>query len=458
MRRVLIIAVSGLIACVSREPRAKAPDTGVAPVVSEPTGVQLHESKLPNGVPVYFLSNRVSDLEFHVVWEVGAANDPIGLAGLAGVTIGAIDEEIGGQNLAETKHYLGEMGAKVQADIAWRGTHLSVIVPKDRLAEGADLLGKMLTSPGFTQAALDRVKGQRVDFLKRFTGEIAEHGIVAAAKLLLGPGSRDASSIMGTLSEVPKIQLSDLVNFYARCLVPAKAKIFVMGASDQDRVGLALNTALADWINAKDVDCAGTAQEQMALASDSVILIDVADAKRAAVAFVRYELPDDLSTATDATIAILGGTGRRLETSLADKGGLAYQPLLDQRSMAKGRIITTAFETELSQIQAAIAAVDAAEQTFEETGPTADEMSGTKKMLRARLLRDLETLDDASVDPTVPAGWTRRLKQIDLLDQGVVMKAWKALRARPKVLLVYGPAKALAEPLQNFGRVTILSH
>src|SRR5690242_17051749 len=111
MRSTPIVVLVALAACASREPVSSVKKH--APTESPVRTEEPQVEKLRNGVPVYFMPGTSSSLELHVVWNTGAVNDPPGAAGLAGLTLGSMDDEIGGRSVSDTQAHLAKLGAKI---------------------------------------------------------------------------------------------------------------------------------------------------------------------------------------------------------------------------------------------------------------------------------------------------------------------------------------------------------
>src|SRR5438093_224210 len=119
MRSMMVALTACLAACAPHRATPAAQPQG-GPAAESPANDKLGEAKLKNGVPVYFVARASKTVEVHVVWAVGAANDPEGAAGLAGVALGSLDDEIGGRSVDDTKRYLGDLGADLELMLAWK--------------------------------------------------------------------------------------------------------------------------------------------------------------------------------------------------------------------------------------------------------------------------------------------------------------------------------------------------
>jgi zinc protease len=170
--------------------------------------------------PALLIPNRSPLISFRIVFPTGAAADPRGKEGLANITSQMIT------NAATAKRSYEDvvaaefpMAAGIAASVDKQMTVFVGTVHRDNLATYYNLLKEMLTTPGFQQADLDRIKSNTVSAidagLRRADDEETGKEVLYEE---IYRGHAFGHMNMGTIEGVRSVTLDDVKTFYTEQL------------------------------------------------------------------------------------------------------------------------------------------------------------------------------------------------------------------------------------------------
>lgn len=279
---------------------------------------------LPNGLQVIAVEHHEQPIvSMRMLVRAGAVHDPKGKGGVSALVAALLDQGTAkrtAQELADTIDFIGgELGAGAGSDL----TFAYVLVMKDSLDLGMELLSEMVRTPAFAQEELDRQRQQLVSTL-RVSYEDPEYvANVVFDRLVYGfhPYGMPNS---GTPESLARITREDLAAFHRAYFVPNNAILAIVGdILPRDAFALAARR-LGDWTPREVV---APAPPDPPPPTRRVVVVDKPDAVQTEIRVGHIGLPRKHPDymALNLAMKILGGEGaNRLHRVLRSERGLTY--------------------------------------------------------------------------------------------------------------------------------------
>ena len=348
--------------------------------IAAQAGVKIEHWTAPSGARVYFVeSHDLPILDVQVDFVAGAALDPSGKAGLAGLTRGLLDAGTGDLDEEQIAGRLVDLGAIISGsgDFDRSGLNLRTLSLKTEKKGALDLLQLLLTKPTFPDAVLTREKAQVIAALQQADTQpesIAAKRFAAA----IYPGHPYGAS--PTMESVMAINRDDLVSFHQKNYSASRAVVSIMGDvshSEAEAIAQRLTEHLPAGVVAGAVPEVKLPQRETIKishpAAQSHILIGVPAVKRGD--------PDYFALLVGNYSLGGGGFVSRLMNEVREKRGYAY----DVHSYFAPRKLEGPFEiglqTKRSQTPDALKVVESTVSGFLKTGPTESELKAAKQNL-----------------------------------------------------------------------------
>lgn len=302
-------------------PTERPPRPLPAPVVHFPP---FEVRTLPNGLTVLVvLHHEQPAVSVRLLVRAGAAQDPVGKAGLARLLASLLDQGTTTKSALEIASTIDSIGGGLGTGAASELTFASAVVMKDSFELVMDLLNDIVRHPAFAEEEIER---QRQQTLSAFQVSLDDPDYVAEMvfdRLVygFGPYGRPES---GTPESVMRITRDDLVAFHRTYFVPNNTIIGVVGDVTSDEAFSAVERVFGDW-EAGEVP--ETAELEPPPPTHRVIVIDKPDAVqteiRAGNVAIPRRHPDYM--ALNLATKILGGEGsNRLHRVLRSEHALTY--------------------------------------------------------------------------------------------------------------------------------------
>lgn len=203
---------------------------------------------LSNGIKLMVQENHTSPsvVVSGRLWA-GSINETPELTGLARFTASAVRRGTVARTFQEINEITESVGANV---FVGGGRHLTGFGGKS-LAEDfgllIDVLSDVLLNPTFPQKEVDKVRGQIVTSLRELENDTRGLASREFRRLLYTQEHPYGRPSIGTLESVPRIQRSDLEDFYHTHYHPEGAVVVVVGDVQPQRVRDTLEQALGGW-------------------------------------------------------------------------------------------------------------------------------------------------------------------------------------------------------------------
>ena len=204
--------------------RRSAPQPGEHPAVQFPTPTV---KVLKNGVTLYVVPKQSPVTTLSVVVRHGASSVPLGKSGLAALTARMLTEGTEQHSSLSLALASESLGSSLEADAGRDESYVSLSTLTADVPRGLGLLAEVVFSPAFRPAEFARVKDEWLDGLRAERQEPARLASLVALRTLLGP--RFGAPVSGSIPDVEKLKVRDLVAFHQKTYVPANLAVVAVG-------------------------------------------------------------------------------------------------------------------------------------------------------------------------------------------------------------------------------------
>jgi zinc protease len=279
---------------------------------------------LQNGLQVVVVQHHEQPiLTLRMLIRSGAASDPSQKQGVAVLTAALLDQGTATRSAEQIADTIDSIGGGLGTGAGTDLSYANILVMKDSLSLGFELLNDVVRNPAFKSDELERQRQQAISGL-RVSYEDPDYvaGLVFD-RLVYGFHPYGLPN-NGTPESLQSITVDDLRAFHKAHYAPNNAIIAVVGDVTPQEAFSGAERAFGNWAS-HDVktDDAGAPPEP----TRRVIVVDKPDAVQTEVRVGQLALPrkhpDYL--AYDLTMKILGGEGaNRLQRVLRSERGLTY--------------------------------------------------------------------------------------------------------------------------------------
>jgi len=302
--------------------RAKPPIPSAAVVAVLPVPV---ERTLKNGLRV--IVAKTSDLPIvtaELTVKNGAALDPHGLAGLAGVTTDLLPQGTATRTATQIAAQIESLGGSLSSGSGYDSSAVTLSSLANTLPQALPVLADVVRHPAFAQDELDRLRQQKLDELTVSMQEPGALAGMAASRLVFGEGPYGHPAD-GSPASLTRITRADVTAQYARLYRPDQAVLVLTGDIDPETGFAMAERAFGDWTNP-----AGPAPEaapQPTTPGHRVLVVDLPGTGQAAVLVAGRSIPrrdPDFDAVEVANGVLGGGYSARLNEEVRVKRGLSY--------------------------------------------------------------------------------------------------------------------------------------
>jgi zinc protease len=334
------------------------------------------------GARVYFIENRdLPMLDASVEFPAGVAFDRPDKGGVASMTNGLLGTGADGLSEDDIARAMADVGAglgnRFDTDRAGMGVRtLSSVKERGR---ALDILARVLSSPSFPQAVLEREKVRVIGAIKEGDTQPA-----AIARLnfrrLTYPGHPYGRRGSGEVDEVQKITREDLVQFHRRHYAPQHAVVTMVGdvsraeaeaIAEELTRGLPGGEGALPELPAVPPLGAGASRRIEHHAQQAHIMVGAPG--------VRRDDPDYVPLYVGNYVLGGGGLVSRMSVEVREKRGLAYSAYSYFTPLLREGPFVIGMQTQRSQADEALKVADTVLREFLERGPTEAEVAAAKK-------------------------------------------------------------------------------
>jgi zinc protease len=390
--------------------------------------------------------------------RAGAADDPSGKAGVASLAAALLDQGTATRTAAGIADTIDSIGGSLEAAALTDVSVATVVVLKDGLGVGLDLLSDVVRHPAFDPSEVDR---QRRQALSGLAVSAADPDSVASAvfdRLVYGahPYGQPA---LGTPRSLAAISADDLRAFHARYFAPNNAFFAIAGDVEPGEAFDAAERAFGGWERREVVPPPALEPPPPAR---RVVIVDKPDAVQTEIRVGQRTIPrthpDHL--ALDLAIRILGGAGsNRLQRVLRSERGLTYGAEADLDALVQAGDFVAATDTRTETTAEVLRLVVDEIATLRREGVSARELSDAQAALTGSFPLTIETpeavawqvLDVLShgLPPSDLDTFRERVLAVTVED--VERAARTCLRPERLSIVLVGNARAFASRLTGLG-------
>jgi zinc protease len=420
--------------------------------------------RLPNGLGLVVASRPGVPLATaRLVFRGGAALEPRGRSGLAHLTALAARRGTARRTGPEIDLLVESLGADVGAGVDEDATHVGLTAPIEALPRCLEVLADIATRPTFPPAEVNRLRRRELAALAH---DLDEPGVVAdRAMLRAAYGDHPyAHPPEGRARDLVNVSRADVLAYHARQYRPGAGFLLVVGPVEAGEALAQARRRFGRW-RAPEAD--GVVVPPPPAPQPAVVVVDRPDLTQtqiriASQGFARHS--PDYYAGMVASAVLGGGFTSRLMQAVRVERGLSYGVRSRfATSLAGGLFYVSSFtkiETTAMLVQVAI---DEAVR-FAEQGPTAEELDRMQNYLCGLYPLSLETHDQIAerladlavfgLEESEITGFQDRVRAVDAEACRSVARRYFP-GAKPLVVVV-GPAKAVAKGLERFGEVRVV--
>ena len=376
------VLILNLAAITGAYAMSHKPATEQVPAI-QASKIKITDFKTKQGIPVWLVENQdIPVLSLSICFKnAGSKTDPLGKIGLTNFLAQILSEGCGDLNNYSFKKYLLEHNINLSISQTVDDFIFEFRAPKHNIKAAFDAIKWMLTKPGFSTDAMERVKQQLLTVLHQSLH--SEKAMAANLKNQRAyPGHPYGRSIEENISDLPSITSDDLKKYMAENFSVDQLIITASGAIDQTQLSIFLDETM-NSLSQK------TAQPVITKVIDPVspgtIFVKEMDIPQSAILFFQPSLSrqDPDFYAAMVMIKILGDDifDSRLGIEVREKRGLAYglNTLLSWNAQSSSIIGSTA--TQNSSVTQVIQIIKEQWELIKKNGITAEELAFTKEKM-----------------------------------------------------------------------------
>jgi len=445
--------------------RAQIPAPGPIQPLVFPT---IERRRLANDLAV--LTARHGHLPLvtaELVIDAGAAGDPARKAGLAYLTVNALETGAGdrtGDQLARELEYLG---VELEAEASWDALTVRITAPRQRLEPALEIFAEIVRHPTFPAEEVERLRDEQLATLLQRRKDPRALANDMAIHFIFDPTVPYARPLLGTTASVEGLTRDDVAEFHRTHFLPNASSLIMVGEIDADTAAALADRYFGEWPAGQP-----TTPEFEVIPGVETSTIFVVDRPGSVQSEIRI---GDVGVARShedyfpllVMNTILGGAfTSRLNMSLREKHGFTYgvHSGFAFRRRPGPFVVQTAVATEVSA--AAVREAFREMTTLRNDGASEEEVAAARDYLRGIIPLELQTTDQLAsrladlVIFDLPDDYFDHYRdQIAAVTRDDVHRvAREHLRLDRLAIVVVGDADAIAEPLRELNIAEVQVH
>jgi zinc protease len=368
------------------------------PPPSKPRSVQFPkpvEKTLANGLRVIVVQRSQMPLvTAQLLIKSGAEVDPPKLSGIADMTGTLLTRGTRTRSATQIAEAIEALGGRLNSGAGWDSSSVTMNLMSSRIEPAMEILSDIVRNPAFSQAEIDRLRGQYLNTLRVSLGQPGTVARYVASRVVFGDAPY-GHPLPGTAESLPLIKREDIVALHATYYRPDNA-ILIIGGDIAPQSGFALaQKVFGDWTKPQAELPKITVSNPTASGNRRVVVIDIPGAGQAAVLATRASVNRGSPEYFRALVtnAVLTGYSGRLNSEIRIKRGLSYGAGSVLETRRSSGAFTASAQTK-NESGAEVAVLTLAELSRLGTDGLADaELVTRKANLLGGFARTLETTD-----------------------------------------------------------------
>lgn len=297
-----------------------APGAPITPVLPVPV-----ERRLANGLRLVVIErHELPIVTAYMVADGGSSTDPVGRAGLAGMTADLLTKGTATRSATDVVSQVETLGGAIGGDAVRDGMFLTLTVKSDELAPAMKVYADVAMHPAFRSEELERERLQALDSLKVAYSEPQQLASMVASRAIYGDGpyGRPAD---GTPTSIQAIKQADVVTGYRTFWRPDTTTLVLAGDITPGQAEKMVSGLFAGW--ARPATPPAPLPPAGAPAAPRMVVIDLPQTPQASVVVGRVTIARSDSRYYPMLVAedaLGGGYSARLNQEIRVKRGLAY--------------------------------------------------------------------------------------------------------------------------------------
>jgi len=323
MKKFGLLAIAGIMMGVAPTVAQKqAPPEGGPPKAFTVPANETYT--LPNGLRVTLVPyGIIPKAAISLSVDAGEINEGSTRVGVAGLTTDLMKEGTEKQSAQQVAEAAARMGSTLDVRAGKDQTKLAIDVLQEFAPDAVKLLAEVAQHPRLPQSELDRLKNDALRQIALQNSQPQTIALVRFRKILYG--DHPYATVVPTESDIKKLTIQDVRDFYAGNFGAQRAHLYVAGIFDAAAVKKAIAESFVSWSK-------GPARLENVPVLKPQHVLDVTDRPGAPQATVYVGLPVPSATSPDnvplsVTNALLGGSfGSRITSNIREKLGCTYSP------------------------------------------------------------------------------------------------------------------------------------
>lgn len=295
---------------------------------------QIRRKVLPNGLTL--LAYRNPSIGFALVQtlvDAGGFASPPGKEGLARFCASCLTRGTANRSSTDLNDYTDRYGMSLVSSARMDAAFASITALTEDTGRALDLLGEVIMRPAFSQAEVERLKGETIVALRESEKDTRSMAEKAFAEAVYPEGHPYHGFVLGTEPSVRNFNSEDLRRFHRTFYEPGHAIIAIVASQEPEAMLAELERVFGGWEAAPE---AGTAEDVRRKREEGVappkgalrraVFIPGKTQCDLALGFpsIRRSDPDYYRFAVANMVLGELGLGGRIGHNVRDKQGLAY--------------------------------------------------------------------------------------------------------------------------------------
>jgi zinc protease len=223
------------------------PQVGKMPDLSFPT---LQQATLGNGIKVVLAPRANAPLvSVAMLFDAGAAGDPVDRPGLSNLTLNMLDEGAGGRDALALAAAAESLGATLRTGSSPDNSTASLSALVDKLDPSLGLLADIVQRPAFATPDLERLRRNQLAGIAQEKAQPQALALRILPPALYGanhPYGKPFSG-SGTEASIKSISPDDIKNYAAQWLRPDNVTLYVSGGVEMPQLKQLLEKHFGSW-------------------------------------------------------------------------------------------------------------------------------------------------------------------------------------------------------------------
>lgn len=350
-------------------------------LIGSASAIDIQEVTSPGGIKAWLVSdNTVPLVTVDAAFRgAGAAQDPLGKAGLANLMSALLDEGAGDLDSIAFQTALEENAVRLSFDSARDHFYADLSVLSVAAARGFELLALALNEPRFDAEAIERMRNQIISGLRR---EQSDPDTVVAKlwSRTAFPDHPYGIPSNGTVESVSELTREDLLEQHGKLLAKDNLVVAVVGDITAEELAPLLDVAFGDLPETADLREVLEVEPEVGLT-----VSDTLDTPQTSIRFGGVGLPRDDDDFIPAFVMnhILGGGAFSswLFEEVREERGLAYSVYSYLAPYAHTAVFGGGTATRNDQAEEALQVILAQFERMVNEGPSEEELADAKAFL-----------------------------------------------------------------------------